>query len=57
MTHQLDMIPTFTHEEKMFVQYLITDPDTIKKIGTFGKEKLEGLLNKMGGKVNETQTR
>ena len=50
MTHQLDMIPTFTHEEKMFVQYLITDPDTIKKIGTFGQGILEGLLAKMGGK-------
>jgi hypothetical protein len=42
------MIPSFTKEEKVFVKYLATDPDTIKKIGTFGKETLEGLLNKMG---------
>lgn len=50
MTHQLDMIPTFTTEEKVIVKHLMTDPDTIKKIGTFGQETLEGLLNKMGGK-------
>ncbi len=48
MTHQLDMIPTFTKEEMVIVKHLASDPDTIKKIGTFGKETLEGLLSKMG---------
>lgn len=48
MTHQLDMIPSFTTEEKVFVKYLMTDPETIKKIGTMGQETLEGLLVKMG---------
>jgi len=50
MTQQLDMIPTFTKEEKVFVKFLASDPETLKKIGTFGKETLEGLLNKIGGK-------
>lgn len=48
MEPQLEMIPTFTKEEKVFVQYLLNDTDTIKKIGTFGKTTLEGLLNKIG---------
>jgi hypothetical protein len=48
MEPQLEMIPSFTKEEKVFVAYLASDPDTIKKIGTFGKDTLLGLLNKMG---------
>ena len=50
MTPQLEMIPSFTNEEKVYVEYLASDPDTIKKIGTRGQETLKGLLIKMGGK-------